>query len=103
MVCALQGMSLGAINLVKGILIMPLLCFVLPMALFRGGGGGAELEQHGRWMYVASWVISAIGVLVMADGPYRCFEHFRRRADGGIGPLMPTDVPPPSAPPLLSN
>mmetsp|Transcript_54794 Transcript_54794/g.138418 ORF Transcript_54794/g.138418 Transcript_54794/m.138418 type:complete len:474 (-) Transcript_54794:86-1507(-) len=71
-ILALQGVGLATINLVKGVFIMPLLCFVIPMCLYTKSAG----DHSGDWTHKCSWILFIIGLLVMMDGPCQLFARY---------------------------
>mmetsp|Transcript_20344 Transcript_20344/g.65582 ORF Transcript_20344/g.65582 Transcript_20344/m.65582 type:complete len:165 (-) Transcript_20344:87-581(-) len=66
-ICAWQGVALSSINLAKGVFIMPMLCFVIPMLLYRKT---VAIESGGDWTLKITWFLLAIGLAIMLDGPY---------------------------------
>jgi amino acid permease len=73
----LQGMRLSVINLVKGTIIMPLTCFVIPACLYRRGAaassqgvaaGVKKSEGAPGWMSTYSLICLVFGIIMLAKG-----------------------------------
>lgn len=69
--CAVRGVQLNTINLLKGLFAMPLLCAVIPSVLYRKS---VSAEEARGFAGKCSWVVFVIGLAVLIDGPRRMFN-----------------------------
>lgn len=110
----LQGIELAVINVAKGVLIMPLLCFVIPACLYRRGASKNGVRGEGL-MNAFSWFCFVFGFIMMAKGVAQfagphVARHFpdavHNIAQISFAQFLPSGSPAPAAardgsPPLL--